>query len=84
MLNILPFGMCNAPSNPMVIAATAAALGVPTPAPCVPATATPWLPGKPTILIGGTPALDRDARLMCMWGGMITMPVPGQLKVTDG
>ena len=27
MVNIAPFGMCNCPANPMVAAATAAALG---------------------------------------------------------
>ncbi|RKG64195.1 DUF4280 domain-containing protein, partial [Corallococcus exercitus] len=31
LLNILPFGMCNSLANPMVAAATAAALGVLTP-----------------------------------------------------
>ena len=42
MKNILPFVMCITQSNPAVAAATAAALGVPTPAPCVPVTSAPW------------------------------------------
>jgi hypothetical protein len=42
MLNILPFGVCSSPANPTVVAATAAALGVLTPMPCIPA---PWAPG---------------------------------------
>ena len=42
MTNIKTFGMCNSPSNPAVMAATAAKDGVFTPAPCVPATADPW------------------------------------------
>ena len=53
LVNIMPFGMCSSPANPTVAAATAAALGVLTPMPCVPATAAPWVTGAPTVLIGG-------------------------------
>src|SRR5262245_26075189 len=62
MVNIMPFGMCSAPANPAVIAATAAALGTPTPAPCVPATVAPWIPGAPTVLIANMPALDNNCK----------------------
>ncbi|HDP24295.1 MAG TPA: DUF4280 domain-containing protein, partial [Deltaproteobacteria bacterium] len=58
MVNIKPFGMCSSPANPTVAAATAAKLGVFTPMPCVPATGAPWVPGSPTVLIGGKPALN--------------------------
>ncbi len=82
ILNIAPFAMCQSPSNPAVIAATAAALGVLTPMPCMPATAAPWIPGgAPTVLIGSTPALDVNATLVCMWGGMIKVVQPGQMTV---
>jgi len=81
MMNILPFGMCNTPSNPMVAAATAAALGVLTPMPCIPATAAPWVPGAPTVLVGNMPALDNSCKLMCMWGGVIQVVAPGQATV---
>lgn len=80
MMNIPPFGMCNSPSNPMVAAATAAALGVLTPMPCIPVTAAPWAPGSPTVLIGNMPALNNSSKLMCNWGGVIQIVVPGQVQ----
>ncbi len=81
MANILPFGMCQSPANPMVIAATAAALGVLTPMPCIPMTPAPWVVGAPTVLIGNFPALNNSAKCMCIWGGMIQIVNPGQVKV---
>ena len=78
MVNILPFGMCSAMSNPMVAAATAAALGVMTPMPCIPVTVAPWMPGSPTVLLANMPALNDSSKLMCMWGGVISPVVPGQ------
>ncbi len=79
MVNIPPFGMCSSPANPMVAAATAAALGVLTPMPCIPVTAAPWAPGSPTVLIGNMPALNNSSKLMCNWGGVIQITVPGQV-----
>jgi hypothetical protein len=81
LLNIMPFGVCNSPANPVVAAATAAALGVLTPMPCVPATAAPWIPGAPTAMIAGMPALDNNCKLMCNWGGVIQVVNPGQTSV---
>ena len=81
MVNIMPFGMCTSPSNPTVAAATAAALGVLTPMPCIPATAAPWVPGAPTVLIGNMPALNESSKLMCNWGGVIQITAPGQFTV---
>lgn len=81
LLNILPFGLCSSLANPTVAAATAAALGVLTPMPCVPATATPWIPGgPPTVLLGGMPALDANGTLMCTWAGVIKVVFPGQVQ----
>lgn len=77
-VNILPFGVCNTPSNPMVAAATAAALGVLTPMPCIPVTAAPWVPGGPTALLGNMPVLNDSSMCMCNWGGVIKPSVPGQ------
>jgi len=79
--NIPPFGMCNSPSNPTVAAATAAALGVLTPMPCVPVTAAPWAPGSPTVMIGSMPALNNSSKLMCSWGGVIQIVAPGEFTV---
>jgi hypothetical protein len=81
MLNILPFGMCNCPANPMVAAATAAALGVLTPMPCIPMTSAPWMPGAPTVMVGGMPSLQNSSKLMCQWGGVIQILAPGQFTV---
>ncbi len=81
IVNIPPFGMCMSPSNPTVAAATAAALGVLTPMPCVPVTTAPWIVGSPTILIGNMPTLDSNSKLMCNWGGVIQIVAPGQFKV---
>ena len=78
MMNIPTFGMCSSAANPEVAAATAAALGVLTPMPCVPATATPWAPGVPTVLIGGIPAIDNTCKLMCSYGGSISFTFAGQ------
>ncbi len=78
MMNIPPFGMCSSPANPTVAAATAAAMGVLTPMPCIPVT-TPWVPGAPTVLIGSMPALDSSSKCMCSWGGVIQISYPGQV-----
>lgn len=82
MVNVLPFGTCMSMANPMVAAATAAALGVLTPMPCIPMTVAPWVPGAPTVLLGNMPALNNSSKLMCCWGGVIGIDVPGQFTVT--
>lgn len=81
MVNILPFGMCQCPANPQVAAATAAALGVLTPMPCIPVIAGPWTPGSPKTLIKGQPALTNNSQLMCNWGGVIQITNPGSTKI---
>ena len=81
MANVPPFGMCSSISNPTVASATAAALGVLTPMPCVPVLPAPWVVGAPTVLIGKFPALNDSAKLMCAWGGVIQFVAPGQFTV---
>jgi hypothetical protein len=83
MLNVPTFGMCSSPTNPVVITATAAALGVLTPMPCVPATATPWVPGVPTVQIANMPAVSNDCKLNCLWAGVIAVNMAGQMTITD-
>ena len=81
MMNIPPFGVCMSLANPQVAAMTAAALGVLTPQPCLPVLPAPWVPGSPTVMIAGMPALTNSCQLMCAWGGMIAISNPGQTTV---
>jgi len=70
MTNIMPFGTCNV--------LTAAASGVPTP--CVPATAAPWAPGSPTVMVRQAPALNNSSTCTCCIGGCISIVMPGTTK----
>lgn len=81
MVNIPPFGTCSSLANPMVAAATTAALGVLTPMPCVPVPAGPWLNPAPKVIIGGQPAISDGSKLMCAWGGQISPQFAGQTCV---
>ena len=76
VVNIPPFGMCTAPTNPAVIAALGA------PVPCVPVTPAPWVPGSPKVLIGNMPALNNTSKCLCTWAGVIQVTQPGQVKTT--
>jgi hypothetical protein len=82
MTNIAPFGVCLSIANPQVAAATAAAMGVLAPQPCIPATTAPWVPGGAPVLIGGQPVLDNVSTCMCMWAGVISIVSPGQVQTT--
>jgi hypothetical protein len=81
MVNIMPFGVCMSLANPTVAAATAAALGVLTPMPCIPNTPAPWIPGAPTVMLANFPTLDNVSQLMCIWAGVITFTMPGEETV---
>jgi Domain of unknown function (DUF4280) len=67
--NIPPFGTCKT--------LTAAASGVPTP--CVPAT-VPWVPGSPTVMVRGIPALNKSSTCICSIGGVISITDAGTTK----
>ena len=81
LVNVMPFGMCQNPANPAVAAATAAAMGVLTPMPCIPVIPGPWIPGSPTVLIGGKPALNNTCKLMCAYGGVIQITNPATTNI---
>lgn len=83
-MNIPPFAMCTSLSNPTVASATAAALGTLTPMPCVPVPTGPWQPGSPTTKISGQRALAAGSICQCMWGGVISMTMPGTVRTTSG
>lgn len=81
IVNVPPFGLCRSLLNPAVAAATAAAMGVLTPMPCIPVTPAPWAPGSPKLRVCGAFALCDSDALACVWGGRITVSAPGQGRV---
>ena len=81
MTNIMPFGMCQSPANPTVASTTAAAMGVLTPMPCIPATSAPWTPGASKTMVAKMPALTDSSTCMCMWAGTISITNPGQTSI---
>ena len=83
-VNVGPFGLCTSLANPQVAAATAAALGVLTPQPCVPMPAGTWIPTQPKILVKGQPVLCSDCKMMCAYAGSISIVMPGQVKISAG
>ena len=74
------FGMCSNPPNPTVASATAAAMGVLTPMPCVPATVA-WAPGCPTVTVCKRPLLNSTSKLTCSYGGVIQVTVTPAMTV---
>lgn len=82
--NISGFNMCSSLANPQVASATAAALGVLTPQPCVFSSAGSWIPEQTKVLAGGKPALTSGAKIMCTTGFQTcTIVNPGQMKVVS-
>lgn len=80
LVNVGPFGLCTTLTNPLVASATAAALGVLTPQPCIPQTMS-FIPDGNKVLIGGKPCLAQDCKLTCVYAGQISITLPGQMKV---
>lgn len=83
LVNIMTFGMCQSTANPAVIAATAAASGVHTPAPCVPVPVGVWAP--PAVSSGhlALPLATVASVCACSWAGVIStaVPVPGPAQL---
>ncbi len=78
MMNIMPFGVCQSPSNPMVAAATAAAMGVLTPMPCIPNVVAPWAPPSECATVSQMPLATAQSTCNCAWGGAISVQMPTQ------
>lgn len=77
MANIPTFGMCSCPANPATVKPPPVMFA---PAPCVPMITAPWAPGSPTVLAGNFPALNNNSKLICQWGGVISIVNPGQVQ----
>lgn len=84
MVNVPTFGTCSSMSNPVVAAASAAAMGALTPMPCIPMIAAPWTPGSPQVTIANMPVLTKASKCMCSWGGMIEVNEVPQATVSTG
>ncbi|ABK88965.1 DUF4280 domain-containing protein [Francisella tularensis subsp. novicida] len=78
MVNIKPFGMCNSPSNPTGMGKPI----VPTPCPCIPIITSPWTPPATKTKVNGQPALLKSATCMCVWGGQVSITMPGEMIIT--
>lgn len=75
--NVGSCGMCTSLQNPAVQSATAAALGVLTPQPCIPSTIGTWSPAG-AVRFGGKPCITQQSKLNCAYGGVINIVSPGQ------
>jgi hypothetical protein len=81
-ISVLPtFGMCTSQANPTVATATAAAMGVLTPMPCVPVFIPPWSGTSTTVNLAGLPAVNAMSSLKCSWGGTIKVTVTANQTV---
>jgi len=79
--NLPSFIMCTTQSNPAVAAATSAAMGTPTPAPCVPVIGGPWSPGATKTKFNNIAALDDGSTCNCSYGGTISVKSAGQTSI---
>jgi hypothetical protein len=81
--NLPTFGMCTTQTNPAVALATSAALGTPTPAPCLPVLLpTGWAPGSITANFNGVPFATSASKANCAYGGVVSVTVCPNTIVT--
>lgn len=78
IINISGCGMCSSMNNPQVSAATAAALGVLTPQPCVSAVTGTWIAAQKNCIANGKPCLTEEATAACSYGGTLSIMDAGQ------
>lgn len=64
-VNIPIFGTCTSKVTPAG------------PGPCTPMSAGTWTPGKPNILINGKPSINNSSKLMCAFGGVVSILYSG-------
>lgn len=76
-------GICTGELNPEVIALTLSGDPEPTGA-CTPMPIASWLGGNPKVLVGGLPSLTVESKIMCAFGGEISVMESGQFTVTEG
>ena len=81
--NIPTFGMCKGTNsaNPMVASLTAAAMGTPTPAPCIPVITAPWSSGAASAKATPGKLLTKDSTCKCAWTGSVSITDAGTTKV---
>ncbi len=74
----LMFGTCISPMQP--------SMAVGTPGPCIAAAqvVAPWTPCSATVKINGMPAVNKDAKLFCNFGGVITINMAPAMTVKIG
>lgn len=84
LTNLAPFGACRSTANPQVAMATAAAMGVLTPQPCLPVIPAPWSPGASGVTVGGLAALTDDSTCSCAWAGTVSFVDAGADALVTG
>lgn len=71
-VNFVSFTMCMSTNNPAVQAATSAAGGVFTPAPCVPNVTQRWSNAS-SMTLDGAALITSRSTCACQWGGTISV-----------